>query len=66
MEIKGTLKPVILRLIKEHVQAFIPQNNNNKYPLVMSNLYNPDDLQMDYVTLLEKCEEAFNALTVSF
>ena len=57
-------KPTMLKIIHPYAQEFIPKLCSSTLPLPMLELYNPEALHMNYLSLLEACELAFQSITV--
>ena len=57
-------KPAILKIIEPYSQQFIPKSASSILPLPMMELYNPEALHMDYLTLLKTCETTFETIKV--
>ncbi len=50
-------KPAILKITPPYSNQFIPSSSTETLPTPISELYDPDTLQLSYVDLLTKCEE---------
>ena len=57
-------KPAILKITQPYAQEFVPKQVSCALPLPMMELYNPETLHMDYLSLLRACEAAFETITV--
>ena len=57
-------KPAILKITQPYAQGFIPKLCSSTLPRPMMELYNPQALQMGYLSLLEACESAFQGIKV--
>lgn len=55
-------KPAILKITQPYAKDFIPKCATKALPLPMMELYNPDTLQMDYLSLLNVCESTFQTI----
>ena len=50
------VKPAILKITPPYSKEFIPQSHNKTLPLPISQLYDPETLQLDYLSQLKKFE----------
>ena len=57
-------KPAILKITDPYHEAFIPKLSRPMFPQPLSELYNPDTLQLNYTELLKECERVFVNLKV--
>ncbi len=62
---KAEKKPAILKIVKPYAEQFIPRLNHTSLPSPMMDLYNPELLHVDYLSLLNECEARFECLKVS-
>ena len=58
------VKPAILKITPPYSKEFIPQSAKTSLPLPISQLYDPETLQLDYLSLLKKCEDVAKGLRV--
>ena len=58
------LKPAILKITPPYLDQFIPDSCNASFPALISHMYNPNCLSMDYMSLVKHCEEARKAMKV--
>ena len=61
----STDKPAILKITPPYSKQFIPLVSSTALPSPMSQLYDPDALGMDYLSLIRKCEEIASNIEVS-
>lgn len=54
------MKAAILKITPPYAKKFAPPD----LPPPISELYNPECLSMDYLTLIEECEKIFNTIKV--
>ena len=59
---KADKKPAILKITQPFAVAFVPKLCKDTLPLPLTELYNPDALAMDYLTLLAACENTFSSI----
>ena len=57
-------KPAILKITLPYAQEFIPILSNPKFPAPLTELYNPDMLNVGYLDLIAECEKVFESLKV--
>ena len=57
-------KPAILKITPPYSGEFIPTICKDSFPKPISELYNPEALHMDYLSLLNECETMFESLKV--
>ena len=57
-------KHAMLKIVHPYAKEFILKLCSSTLPLPMMELYNPEALHMDYLSLLEACELAFPSITV--
>jgi len=60
------VKPAILKITPPYSQQFIPMGMNESLPQPISQLYDPDALQLDYLSPLNRCEEIARNLKVVY
>ena len=58
------VKPAILKITSPYSKQFIPLCMNESLPKPVSELYDPAALELDYLSLLSKCEEIARNLQV--
>jgi hypothetical protein len=58
-------KPAILRVIPPYSNEFIPKYSTGLFPKPITELYNPDMLHENYVTLIKECEKLFNSVKIT-
>ena len=51
--------------MQPYATEFIPQICNSSFPKPIMELYNPDMLVVDYISLLKECEDVFASIKVS-
>ena len=61
---KAKQKPAIFKISQPYAQEFIPKCVGSTLPLPMMELYNPEALHMDYLSLLTACESTFDTIRV--
>lgn len=57
-------KPAILKITSPYAENFIPILSNPKFPVCLTELYNPDKLNKDYLDLITECERVFESIKV--
>ena len=57
-------KPAILKVIKPYADDFIPKAFDSKLPQLLTSLYSPEALHLDYLSLLTQCETAYHTIKV--
>lgn len=57
-------KPAILKITPPYAEEFIPNCYKSTLPKPMTDLYNPEMLHVDFITLLNECETVFSSLKV--
>ena len=57
-------KPAILKIVEPYSEQFIPKLCNVALPKPLTELYDPDSLHLEYLSLLELCEERFQSIKV--
>lgn len=62
---KADKKPAILKIVQPYAEEFIPRLSSALLPIPMMDLYNPELLHADYLSLLNECEAQFECLKVS-
>ena len=63
---KAQKKPAILKIEEPYAhQHFLPKLSDNKLPKPISELYDPEALKFDYLTLLDLCHEKSQSLKVT-
>eukprot|EP00731_Ephydatia_muelleri_P019758 Em0012g583a len=58
-------KPGILKVVPPYADQFVPLSFTSLLPPLLTDLYEPEYLQMDYLSLLQKCEDIVKTLKVS-
>ena len=58
------IKPAILKITPPYSKEFIPRSTDPSLPLPISQLYDPETLELGYLCLLKKCEEVARGLRV--
>ncbi len=61
---KAEKKPAILKIVGPYAEEFIPRLNSASLPSPMMDLYNPELLHSDYLSLLNECEAIASDLSV--
>ena len=56
------IKPAILKITPPYSKEFIPRSTDLSLPLPISQLYDPETLELGYLHLLKKCEEVARGL----
>ena len=57
-------KPAILKIVEPYSEQFIPKLTTSIFPTLLTELYSPESLCMDYLPLLHLCEEKFKSIKV--
>lgn len=57
-------KPAILHLTLPFIEDFVPKLLTEQFLSPVTEFYNPAALDMDYSSLLEKCEEEYENIKV--
>ena len=57
-------KPGILKVVPPYADQFVPLSFTSLLPPLLTDLYEPEYLQMDYLSLLQKCEDIVKTLKV--
>ena len=55
-------KPVLLSIIPNFCNRYIPRTVKDILPFLLTDMFDQDPLEVTYMDLLTKCEEAFNNL----
>ena len=58
------IKPAILKITPPYSKEFIPRSTDPSLPLPISQLYDPETLELGYLCLLKKCEDVARGLRV--
>ena len=58
------IKPAILKITPPYSKEFIPRSTDPSLPLPISQLYDPETLELGYLCLLKKYEEVARGLRV--
>ena len=61
---KGKERPAILKITMPYAQEYIPRLSDTRFPLPITELYNPKMLDSDYIQLLSECEKVFQELKI--
>ena len=56
-------KPAILAVVEPHCDSYVPSSLSEGLPIVLSTLYNPDFLSLNYSELLAKASECVISVT---
>jgi len=60
------LNPAIMKISPPYSKQFVPMNMNESLPQPVFQLYDPAALQLDYLSLLSRCEEIARSLKVVY
>ena len=58
-------KPVILSLISEYADSYIPTTLTSDFPKPLSELFDASTLDLTFDELLTKCEDVYNSFTIT-
>lgn len=61
---KAKQKPAIFKITQPYAQEFIPKSVGSTLPPPMMELYDPEALHLDYLSLLAVCESTFDKIMV--
>ena len=59
------VKPVILSLVPDYCEAYVPMQTRGTLPSPLSDLYKEEYMELPYQELLKKCEEICLSLSIS-
>lgn len=59
-------KPAILKITRPYSLQFVPKICDQSLPTPLTEMYEPEALHSDYLSLLEKCETAFSTIKVLY
>ena len=62
---KTSGKPVILSLVPEYADAYIPKTLTSNFPRPLSELFDPNTVNLTFDELLTKCEEVYDTFTIT-
>ena len=60
------VNPAILKITLPYAEKFIPRLSDANFPTPISELYNPDMLNVGYLELISECERLFTDMKVFF
>ena len=58
-------KPVVLSLVSEYADSYIPTTLTSDFPKPLSELFDASTLELTFDELLIKCEDVYNAFTIT-
>ena len=59
-------KPVLLSLISQYNDSYVPETEAGILPKSLTDLHDPEAMKMDYPDLLDKCESIYRSVSFTF